>query len=458
MKRILVLTLLFTFSLMAIVNAQEALHTADITRKLDTFLQMATKLRQFNGSVLVSYKRAVLLDKGYGFKNVTDKIPHNAQSIFQIGSITKSFTSTVILSLASQGKLSLQDKISRYFPDFPSGDQISIQHLLTHTSGLYNYTSDIEREDAAIISRPVDRNLIMQQFINQPLAFKPGSAYSYCNSGYFLLGMVIEKVTGTSWEENVRKFILAPLEMDRSGFDFIGLESTDKATGYQVLDDDRQQVDIIWDSTVSYAAGSMYATTGDLLQWSKAIVEKQLLPPSGWNAAFTPRFHGYGYGWEVDSLLDERCVGHGGGLPGFSSHMLIFPEIDLEIIVLSNVHENTFVEPISKILAAVVLDRPYTYLKPRSVIPVSTVEVQAIVGTYRLDDKHQINILTRGEKLYIEAPSNMLPLTRLYKEGENTFFIGNITLNIQIKFEKNQAGIVNGLIAIQDGKTYRWKR
>nr|WP_295869399.1 serine hydrolase domain-containing protein [uncultured Chitinophaga sp.] len=419
---------------------------------------MATKLSQFNGSVLVSYRGAVLLDKGYGFKNVTDKIPNNAQSIFQIGSITKEFTSTVILSLESQGKLSLQDKLSKYFPGFPSGDQISIHHLLTHTSGLYNYTSDIEREDAAVIGRPVDRNLIIQRFINQPLAFKPGSAYSYCNSGYFLLGMIVEKVTGTSWEENVRKLILAPLEMGHSGFDFISLNDRDKATGYQVLDEDRQQADIVWDSTVSYAAGSMYATTGDILRWSKAIVEKQLLPPASWNEAFTPRLHGYGYGWSVDSLLGEHCVGHGGGIPGFSSHMLIFPEKDLEVVVLSNVHENTFVEPISKILASLVLDKPYVYLAPRAILPVTTNEIQAIVGTYRLDNKHQINILTRGGKLYIEAPSNMLPLTRLYKTEENTFFIGNITLNIQIKIEKSQAGKVSGLIAIQDGKTYRWKR
>ncbi|QJB35913.1 beta-lactamase family protein [Chitinophaga oryzae] len=436
MKRILILTLLFTFSLITFVTAQEAVNTSDVSRKLDSFLQMATKLSQFNGSVLVSYHGAILLNNGYGFKNVMDKIPNNTQSIFQIGSITKEFTSTVILSLESQDKLSLQDKLSKYFPDFPSGDQISIHHLLTHTSGLYNYTSDIEREDSAVIGRPVDRNLILQRFINQPLAFKPGSAYSYCNSGYFLLGMIIEKVTGTSWEENVRKLILAPLEMSHSGFDFIGLKDTDKATGYQVLDDDRQQVDIVWDSTVSYAAGSMYATTSDILRWSKAIVEKRLLPPASWNAAFAPRLHGYGYGWSVDSLLGERCVGHGGGIPGFSSHMLIFPEKDLEIIVLSNVHENTFVEPVSKILASLVLDKPYIYLEPRAILPVTTNEIQAVVGTYRLDNKHQINILARGEKLYIEAPSNMLPLTRLYKEEENAFFIGNITLNIQSKLKK----------------------
>lgn len=458
MKRILVITLLFALSLISIVKAQDRIHTSDISRKLDSFIQMATKLSQFNGSVLVSYQGAILLDKGYGFKNAINKVPNDAQSIFQIGSITKEFTSTVILSLESQGKLSLQDKLSKYFPDVPSSDQINIHHLLSHTSGLYNYTSDIERDDSAIVSHPVSRNLIVQHFINQPLAFKPGSTYSYCNSGYFLLGMIIEKVTGISWEENVRQLILAPLAMDHSGFDFNGLKDPEKATGYQILNEDRQQADIIWDATVSYAAGSIYSTTGDLLRWSKAIVEKRLLPSASWNTAFTPHLHGYGYGWEVDSLSGERYVGHGGGIPGFSSHMLVFPEKDLEIVVLSNVHENTFVEPISKILASIVLNKPYTHLEPRSILPVIGSEIQSVVGIYRLDKKRQIRILTKEGKLYIEAPSNMLPLTRLYKEAENTFFAGNITLNIQIKFETNKAGKVIGLISIQDGETYKWKR
>ncbi|NRF40708.1 serine hydrolase [Pedobacter foliorum] len=458
MKRYFLTLLFLTYTLFPAI-AQPA-NTPELSAKLDSFLNNANRFSQFNGSVLVSYKGKIILNKGYGFKDFATNSMNDQYTIFRIGSITKTFTATLILMLEEQGKLSLQDKLSKYFPDFPSGEKLTIQHLLNHSSGLYDYASNMDRADSAITDHPVAKDKILAQFIDQPLAFTPGSKYHYTNSGYYLLGLITEKVTGKPWEQAIRENILNPLQMTHSGFDFRALKSKDKPIGYQIFNEIEQMPDVVWDSTVTYAAGGLYTTSADMLAWAKAVTEQKLLSKVGWRKAFTVQIGKYGNGWDVDSLSGVRFVGHNGGFPGFSAHLLIFPEDDLQVIVLSNVSDNTYVTPISKALASMVLKKPIPgglAIIPKNFnLPQKALETFA--GNYQFDKKHQAQVFLTNGKLFIKADSNQLPVTRILPLSNNTFFLSSVFITIGLNFEKDKAGKVTNMIMTKDGNSFNWKR
>lgn len=251
------------------------------------------------------------------------------------------------LKLQAQNKLSVSDKLSKYFPDYPKGDSITIKELLTHTSGIYNYTSDknfMKNE----ITKPKTREQMMALFENKPLDFSPGTAWSYSNSGYSMLGYIIEQVTKTSYEQAVRNYIFSPLKMTHSGFDFTNLKSPDKTIGYFVLNaHDTARAPIV-DSTVSFSAGAIYSTTGDLYRWSQALENNTILTTAEQNEAYTPVKNNYGYGWGIDSIDGKRRLSHNGGIPGYITTVSRVPADDVTIILLSNASNQTLDE-ISKV-------------------------------------------------------------------------------------------------------------
>jgi CubicO group peptidase (beta-lactamase class C family) len=252
--------------------------TDSISQKLDEYLVSANTFHKFNGSALVAQHGKILLNKSYGYKNYVSKIPDDSNTIYQICSVTKQFTATVILKLQEEGKLSVNDKLSKYFPQFKYADEITVENLLTHTSGIYNFTIDIGAADSAIVCNPVNKQMALDIMFKHKLDFKPGTKFLYDNSGYFLLGLIIEKVTGKSYEQNVRDIIFTPLQMTHSLFDFKHSVDTNIATGYKVLNDSIQKKASAWrwDSTVSYTEGAIWSTTGDMYKWTKAIANKEL--------------------------------------------------------------------------------------------------------------------------------------------------------------------------------------
>jgi CubicO group peptidase (beta-lactamase class C family) len=239
MKKIFALMLVFTVS--KYTTAQDS--TAE---KLDELITAYANTNKFNGSVLVAQRGNILLEKGYGFKNATNKSLNDSNTIFQIASITKQFTSTVVLKLIELNKLSLTDKLSKYYKGFPYGDSITIEELLNHTSGLRDFTE----EDSAI--NETDERRIIPYLKTLKPDFAPGTNWHYSNSGYVVLGYIIQKVSGMSYWEAVRKYIFEPLQMHCSGFDFAHLNSSEKAVGYDVLNDSAQEVSPITDSTVPF--------------------------------------------------------------------------------------------------------------------------------------------------------------------------------------------------------------
>lgn len=422
-----------------------------LAQEMDEYLVSANEFYRFNGSVLIAEKGKILLQKSYGFKNFATHVPNNADCIFQIGSVTKQFTSTVILKLQEEGKLSVNDKLSKYFPEFKYADKITLNNLLTHTSGIYNYTNDIDEGDSAIVCNPVNKQMVPDLIFKKGLDFTPGTQFSYDNSGYYLLGLIIEKVTGKSYEEEVRNIIFTPLWMTHSFFDFRDSKDTNRATGYKKLNLHEQVVAQRWDSTVTYAAGGIFSTTGDMYQWAKAVANKEILSAASWEAAFTPYLEHYGYGWFIDTLYGERSVSHGGGLQGYMADFTYYPGQDVTIILLNN--EGYFGEGLTDInatLSAILFHKPYELMHVRPVIKLADSILKKYVGEYAFDKKHHAFIMLENGTLQMEAPAGNLPKSPLFPQDETNMYLKII--DARIEFIKDTNGNITGFISHYNGK------
>lgn len=424
----------------------------DISAKLEELMQAYTKQYKFNGTALVAYNGKILLDKGYGFRNTDNKTLNDPSSVFQIGSITKQFTTTVILKLQEEKKLKVSDKLSKYFPDYPKGDSITIEHLMTHTSGIYSYTSDpafMENE----VSKPADRQKMMALFKDKPLDFSPGSKWNYSNSAYMLLGYIIEDVSKMPYEQAVRKYIFKPLKMDHSGFDFTHLSSPEKATGYFRIAQDKSVPAPIVDSSVSYAAGAIYSTTGDLYKWFQSVQSNKVIKPASKERAFTPFMNKYGYGWGIDSLFGKRRVGHGGGIHGFNTNMSSIPENNACVILLNNMG-NPHLDKITESIFAILYDKPYELPKEKVAVAIEADSLKQYVGVYDLSDELIITIRIEDGKLF-GKPENQEEL-QLHQQKQDNFFVQEVEADVI--FNRNEKNEVVSMTLLQRGREMTGKK
>lgn len=367
--------------------------------KADTLLNAYFKRNQFRGTALIAFRGKVLLQKGYGWRNVEKQIPHDGNSIFQAASITKTFTATLVMKLAEMKRLSLQDKLSRYYPGYPKGDSITIAHLLSHTSGIYNYTENGEFMQNRS-TKPATEAEMLALFRDMPLDFPPGTGWNYSNSGYMLLGYIIQKVTGLSYEGAIRKYIFDPLDMQRSGFDFARLQDADKANGYREDSTGAYTQPVtVTDSSVSFAAGSIYTTAGDLLKWHQGLMNNAIVSPAGWQELSTAKRNGYGYGWDIDSMQGKYTVGHSGGMRGLRTNFVRIPEDDICIVLLSNT-ETQALHSITEKLVAVLYGLPYRLPASKPVIKPDTAVLRKYTGTYLLAEKNlKVHIVLENGEL-----------------------------------------------------------
>jgi CubicO group peptidase (beta-lactamase class C family) len=420
-------------------------HAQKASVEIDTIVSTYQKLKKFNGAVLVAKNGTVLLNKGYGYRNVAGNVPNDEQTIFQLGSITKQFTAAIILKLQQENKLNVQDKLSKYFPDFPKGDSITIENLLLHTSGIYNYTND-EKFMAAEVANPASREKIMALFKDKPLDFSPGTAWNYSNSGYSLLGYIIEITTKKPYEQVVRNYIFNPLQMNHSGFDFTHLKNPKKAIGYFALNDKDSIEAPIVDSTVSYSAGAIYSTTGDLYKWHQALQNYSILTKAQQEKAYTPVKNKYGYGWGIDTIEGKRNVGHGGGIHGFVTNISRVPEDDICIVLLSNASDNSL-QDITKSIFSVLYNKPYELPKRRTVIAVTQEKLKDYIGEYEIRPTLHVVISIKDGEL-LASPTGQKP-NFLYAEKEDFFFLKDI--DIEIEFKRNEKKEIDSFILHQNG-------
>jgi CubicO group peptidase (beta-lactamase class C family) len=443
MKNLVVILFLF-FSCSAIPQS--------VTEKLDELVSAYAKLNKFNGSVLVAQKGKVLLEKGYGWKNKKDSLFTSAATVYQIGSVTKQFTAAIILRLEEQGKLRLDDKLTKYFPGYPNGDSITIFHLLTHSSGIFNYTNDGKFMNAEV-ARPQTQEKMISLFRDKPLGFSPGSKFSYSNSGYSLLGYIVEKVTGKQWETVMREYILSPLKMTHSGFDFARLQSPDKAIGYFYVNSTGYQTAPIVDSTVSYAAGSLYSTVGDLYKWERAIYGDKILKPGSWKKAFTPFKSKYGFGWIMDTVETKPITWHNGGIHGFSSHLQRYPQSEAVVILLTN-RPSPELGTIANSIGALLHNQPYTIPAARKEITLPAETLQQYVGVYALSETETVTMTLENGQLKTQITGQ--PKFDLFAEKQDQFFLK--VVDAVVTFSRGTDGKVTEMVISQNGRNTKAKK
>jgi CubicO group peptidase (beta-lactamase class C family) len=300
------------------------------------------------------------------------------------------------------------------------------------------------------ITKPATREKMMALFRNKPLDFSPGTSWSYSNSGYCLLGYIIEEVTRKTYEQTVRKYIFAPLHMIHSGFDFTNLKSKEKATGYFKLNDKETLVAPIADSSVSFSAGAIYSTTGDLYLWHKALQKNLILSKEQQEKAYTPVKNNYGYGWTIDSIEGRRRVSHSGGIPGFITHISRVPEDDICIVLLSNASDPSL-QDITGNIYAILYGKQYELPKERTAIKLPVEKLKEYEGEYEIKPGLHLVISVKDGEL-IAAPTGQ-PTAVLLAEKEDFFFLKS--LDIQIDFTRDDKKTVNGFILHQNGSNIK---
>jgi CubicO group peptidase (beta-lactamase class C family) len=414
----------------------------DAAAAMDAYLAAAHRLQRFSGTVLVARGGAVVLKKAYGQANYELGVANTVKTKFRLGSVTKQFTSMAILQLEESGKLKVTDTIKTFFPDYPAGDTITIHHLLTHTSGIPNLTEFPDYLKTMALPSPVLETVA--RFKNKPLDFRPGEKFSYSNSGYILLGAIIEKVTGAPYEAYVREHIFKPLGMEDSGYDHAAPILKDRAAGYEFDADVMVNASSI-DMSVPHAAGALYSTVDDLYKWDRALYTDRLITKADMARMFTPFKGGYAYGWMTGTLDGHKNIRHSGGINGFTCDVSRFPDDDAVVIVLNN-FSTGFAQEINDALAKILFGQTVEPPKEKTVVQVPAAVLDVYRGQYQLEGTPVIFTVTHeGDGLFVQVPNQ--PKVRLLAESETKFFLKAV--GFEVTFVKDAAGRVTHFVLLQ---------
>ena len=437
MKKLSLILFLFAFVLTSTAQT--------LSEKLDAYMLALSEHSNFNGTVLVAKEGNILLEKGYGLRNAASQNKHDANSIFQIGSVTKQFTSVILLKLQHDGKLSLKDKLSKYFPEYAHADRITIENLLNHVSGIYNYTNDADFMEKRV-TEPLTQAAFWNMIKDKPLDFEPGSRFNYSNSGYHILGYIIEKVTGQPYESIARMYLFHPANMTHSGYDFTHLQSPLKSVGYYNLTKETQLAAPIVDSSVAFSAGAIYSTVHDLYNWNTALNSGKIIPLQVLETAYKPYKDHYGFGFGIDSVFSKRHISHGGGIHGFVSMLSYIPQDKVSVAIISNAPFS--LGRVEKDVLAILYNQPYKLAEAPKEIKVDSSRLTRYVGEYELTPTFKITITLVNGSLKAQATGQ--PAFDLFAKEENVFFLK--VVDAQVEFIRNEKGEVNKLILHQNGQ------
>jgi len=403
--RLKVVPLFVVFVALALQPA--VLAQADKAARVDEYMTRANGFKQFNGAALVAENGKVIYKKGLGLANMEWNAPNETDTKFRIGSITKQFTAMLILQLVEGGKLKLDGKLSEYLPDYRKdvGDKVTIHHLLTHTSGIPSYTGlpkffeDVSRDPYTVAE-------FVKKYTSGELEFEPGAKFRYNNSGYFLLGALIEKLHGKPYEQVLKENIFDPLGMKNSGFDHHDVILPKRASGYQKTSAGYTNAPYL-DMSIPYAAGSLYSTVEDLYLWDQALYADKLISAASKELMYKPFLDNYAYGWGIRKVTLSgskevvNSVQHSGGINGFSTIIVRYPAQKHLIVLLDNTSQGANLERISRDLTSILYNQPFE-LPKQSIAEVlmktiSERDVAAAVKQYRELKATQAAIYNFGE-------------------------------------------------------------
>lgn len=310
-------------------------------------------------SLLVIKDGQPIKSQAYGLANLEWQIPVTTDTVFEIGSVTKQFTAAGIMLLVQDGKISVDDKISKHLKGTPpEWADITIRHLMTHTSGIHNYTG----LDGFELTKHLPVDEFIKKMSTVPMDFKPGEKWSYCNTGFNLLGHIIESVSGEKYWTYMNRRIFGPLGMTNTMNRFPGTVIAHRASGYE-LDKKGKYINRDYDLTDIFSAGEIVSTVGDLAKWDAALDTEKILNAASKEAAWTPvklnngKTHEYGFGWFLSPLEGHKNIGHSGSTSGFSASNQRFPDDGLIVIALTNSGEDGIGTKLAKDVAVTYLGK-----------------------------------------------------------------------------------------------------
>ena len=433
-------TVLILLSLQAAVLA--ATQDEQAVREMDELLSKAYPPDGPGASVIVVKGGKTILRKGYGMADMELGVKVEPDMIFRLGSITKQFTAAGILMLAEQGKLSLSDDITKFFPEYPSkGRAVTVEHLLTHTSGIKSYTSipawrGMWRKEMTVAE-------LIDLFKNEPADFAPGEKWAYNNSGYILLGAIIEKLSGMSYEQFLQKNIFDPLGMKHTFYGSASRVIPRRVPGYTKTKEGLRNAEYL-SMTHPYAAGSLLSNVDDMALWDAALYTEKLFKQTSLQRAFTPYVlkdgttTNYGFGWSRLQYEGRTVNEHGGGIPGFSTIGIRFPEERIYVCILTNRDYQT-PDDMGLRVAALAAGRP---MRPAVAVAVAPADLEPLAGVYQINEKETYTVRRDGARLSIQRSGGRA--NEVFPLSPTEYFYDKDALD-RLTFARDASGKVTGL-------------
>jgi CubicO group peptidase (beta-lactamase class C family) len=433
--------LLLLLCLSSVALAQGA-DDSQAAKAIDELMSKAYPADGPGASVIVIKEGRVLLRKGYGMADMELGVKVEPDMVFRLGSITKQFTAVSILMLAEKGKLSLSDDVTKFFPDFPTnGRTITVEHLLTHTSGIKSYTSirawlSMWRKDMTVAE-------LIDLFKNEPADFEPGVQWSYNNSGYILLGAIIEKLSGMTYEQFLQKNIFDPLGMKHTFYGSATRLIPRRVPGYTMTKDGLHNAEYL-SMTQPYAAGSLLSTVDDMALWDAALYTDKLVKQPSLQRAWTPYVlkdgtpTGYGFGWSKFQYEGRTLIEHGGGIHGFSTIGIRAPEEHVYVAILTN-RDYQSPDDTGLRVAALAIGKP---MRDAVAVAVAPTDLEPLAGVYQINEKEIYVVRHDGSQLFIQRGGGRS--TEVFPLSPNEFFYDKTQLD-RLTFARDASGKVTGL-------------
>lgn len=442
----------YLFLLLAAISASTC--PGQDVQRMDRIVRNYVSEGRFMGSVLVARGDMILLDQGYGFANLEWRVPNTPDTKFRIGSITKQFTAASILLLADRGKVSLADPIKKYISDCPAGwDKVTIVELLTHTAGIHDVVLELPKR------LPVTPSELVAKIREKALDYEPGSEQRYSNSGYQLLGYLLERISGMSYENFIKENLFKPLGITASGYDSSAEIITDRAAGYTPGDNGLENADFI-DMTTPYSAGGLYSTTRDLLKWEKGLFGGRLLSTAALKKMTTPYKRNYALGLFVFDrglfVFDSegpRLITHSGAIAGFNSYLGYYPMSRTTVVILGNINGQA-PDILGPILGALAQGESVDPPPPAKETKIPPDKMRSYVGRYMLGGNFEISITCDGGRLFEQGTDQ--PQFPILASSETKFSLINAAA--QIEFLREPNGTVPGLIIRHNGDSRKAMR
>ena len=403
---------------------------SELVARLDSIASAPVKaVNQAGLAVAVVKGRDTLLMRGYGFADLENQVPVTPQTVFRIGSITKQFTSSAVMQLVEQGKIGLDDDITKYLPNIPThGRRVLVRHLLNHTSGIPSYT-DIGPRFGAVMRRDLPHDSLVAIVAHDSLLFEPGTHFYYNNTGYFVLGMLLEKVTGKPYGDYLAERLFTPNGLTSTVYCGTRRLIPHRAQGYDRGRDGFTNADFL-SMDLPYAAGSLCSTVGDLVAWTGKLAAGQVVSAASYKEMTTPvrfatgRPMTYGFGLAADTMGGRRVISHGGGINGFTSQLTYVPQDSLIVAVLGNTSSEV-PSVVANAIVRTVLGLPAVVQTASKDLPLSAEERARYVGEY---DQTRPDGTRRRIRVFEENGSLMMQVdptrsARLLNQGSNVFAI-----------------------------------